>query len=453
MLMLRVVLGLAALAAVSLASGLVADGQGKRILAILDNYGIRESHSSFFKSLRDRGFQVTFKAADDADLTLSKYNEYIFDHLIIFAPNVVEFGGNVSTKSIVDFIDAGGDILVAASSQLGEPIKEIAAECGIEFSDEGTFVIDRFNTDAKDDGRDTLIISDAENLINNKLIVGDSRSGAGLLYRGVGMTSDAENPLLLDILTASETAYVYKPDEKITEYPHAVGKTTLLIAGLQARNNARAVFVGSLDFFSNEFFEANIVKAHGVSNKMAQQSGNERLTEALTKWTFKEVGVIRVAGVDHHLVGQAKSQYEYTIKQEIVYSIKIEEVVDGKWVPFKNTDVQLEFIRLDPFIRTTLKPTNGNFLAQFQIPDVYGIFKFVVDYNRIGYTHLFSSTQVSVRPLKHTEYDRFITAAYPYYVSAFSMMAAVFLFSFIQLYHYDASTTTTAPSTSAAASK
>ena len=69
----------------------------------------------------------------------------------------------------------------------GEPIKEIAAECGIEFSDEGTYVIDRFNSDAKDDGRNTLIIGEAENLINNKLIVGESRaSGVGLLYRGVG---------------------------------------------------------------------------------------------------------------------------------------------------------------------------------------------------------------------------------------------------------------------------
>ena len=34
--------------------------------------------------------------------------------------------------------------------------------------------------------------------------------------------------------------------------------------------------------------------------------------------------------------------------------------------------------------------------AQFCVPDTYGIFKFVVDYNRIGYTHLYSATQVSL---------------------------------------------------------
>ncbi len=102
----------------SISSGIVKDGQGKRVLALLDNYGIRETHSSFFKSLKDRGFVVTYKLADDADLALSKYNEYLYDHVILFCPNVVEFGGSLSTKSIIDFIDAGGNVLVAANSQL-----------------------------------------------------------------------------------------------------------------------------------------------------------------------------------------------------------------------------------------------------------------------------------------------------------------------------------------------
>jgi oligosaccharyltransferase complex subunit beta len=121
--------------------------------------------------------------------------------------------------------------------------------------------------------------------------------------------------------------------------------------------------------------------------------------------------------------------------------------VNGKWQGFQNQDVQMEFVRLDPFVRTTLKSTAGNYNVQFQCPDVYGIFKFVVDYNRVGYTHLFSSTQVSVRPLQHTEYERFIPAAFPYYASSFAMMLGVFLVSFIQLYHQDA------PATAAAQAK
>lgn len=45
------------------------------------------------------------------------------------------------------------------------------------------------------------------------------------------------------------------------QYPHAVGKDTILIAGLQARNNARVVFSGSLAFFSDEFFTSAVKKA------------------------------------------------------------------------------------------------------------------------------------------------------------------------------------------------
>lgn len=65
------------------------DGQAKRLLVLLDNLGIRETHSTFFKSLKDRGFQITYKTADDSELALTKYNEYLYDDLILFAPNVV----------------------------------------------------------------------------------------------------------------------------------------------------------------------------------------------------------------------------------------------------------------------------------------------------------------------------------------------------------------------------
>lgn len=44
------------------------------------------------------------------------------------------------------------------------------------------------------------------------------------------------------------------------------------------------------------------------------------------------------------------------------------------------------------------------------------------------------SLQVSVRPLQHTQYERFIPSAYPYYASVFSMMAGLFVFSIVFLH-------------------
>lgn len=53
-------------------------------------------------------------------------------------------------------------------------------------------------------------------------------------------------------------------------------------------------------------------------------------------------------------------------------------------------------MRIDPFVRTKLiRKKPGEYEAVFKIPDVYGVYQFKVDYNRIGYTSLYSSTQVS----------------------------------------------------------
>jgi hypothetical protein len=73
---------------------------------------------------------------------------------------------------------------------------------------------------------------DAANLIKSDLMTGGVT--APLLYRGAGLLADPENPLVLSILTGSSTAYSHNPDQPIKEYPHAVGKNTVLIAGLQA---------------------------------------------------------------------------------------------------------------------------------------------------------------------------------------------------------------------------
>jgi len=188
-----------------------------------------------------------------------------------------------------------------------------------------------------------------------------------------------------------------------------------------------------LDMFSDEFLLAPVQKFN--SNKKFDRSGNQEFVMAISEWVFKEKGVLRVKSVQHHLVGQKNTPLAYTVMDNVEYVIEIEELKNGVWTPFAGQDVQLEFVRIDPFVRTALKPTNGKFSVKFKLPDVYGVFKFLVDYNRIGYTHLHSSTQVSVRPLEHTQYERFIPSAYPYYASAFSMMAGVWILSVVFL-HY-----------------
>jgi oligosaccharyltransferase complex subunit beta len=110
---------------------------------------------------------------------------------------------------------------------------------------------------------------------------------------------------------------------------------------------------------------------------------------------------------------------------------------------------------LDPHIRIALPPVEGApgmYSVQFRAPDRHGVFKFVINYKRKGYvpaplqtdwktnnktptsfTHLFSSSTVSLVPPRHDEYPRFISAAWPYYIGAISTSVGFLLFSTIWL--------------------
>ncbi|KAH1009536.1 dolichyl-diphosphooligosaccharide--protein glycosyltransferase 48 kDa subunit [Dendroctonus ponderosae] len=402
-------------------------------LVLLENQVIKETHSIFFKSLQDRGYSLTFKIADDSSLVLSKYGEYLYENLIIFAPSVIEFGGSLNVDTITEFIDEGGNVLVAGSEATGDVLRELASEVGFEVDEEGSFVIDHFNADISDEGQHTKLRISSDNLIRSPVIVGRLQDEF-LLYQGTGLLADSENPLVLPILTAASTAYSYVPDQPIKEYPHAIGKDTVLIAGLQARNNARVVFSGSLAFFSDEYFTGEVGKL--LQGKiMKTHSSNQKVATSISQWVFREHGRLRVSSVQHHKAGETAPPHDYTILDDVVYKIKIEIYNNRVWEPFNATDIQLEFVRIDPFVRIGLQAAgNGVYEAKFKIPDVYGVYQFKVDYDRVGYTRLYSSTQVSVRPLEHTQYERFIDCAYPYYTGAFSMMFGVFVFSIVFLH-------------------
>lgn len=168
------------------------------------------------------------------------------------------------------------------------------------------------------------------------------------------------------------------------------------------------------------------------------KSGNEEVAIAISQWVFKEHGQLRVKSVKHHRAGEKTPPPAYTIMEDVVYTIEVDILEEGVWKPFTASDIQLEFVRIDPFVRTTLqRKPSGEYQAKFKIPDVYGVYQFKVDYDRVGFTRLFNTTQVSVRPLQHTQYERFISCAYPYYAGAFSMMLGVFVFSFVFLHIKD----------------
>jgi oligosaccharyltransferase complex subunit beta len=111
-----------------------------RTLVLVNDLTVTTTHSEFFQILEQRGHTLNFSRTDDSSLTLSKFGEYIYDNLVVFAPSAEEFGGTVDVSVILEFIDSGRNLLLAASPASSEAIREIALECGIKVDDANAYV-------------------------------------------------------------------------------------------------------------------------------------------------------------------------------------------------------------------------------------------------------------------------------------------------------------------------
>lgn len=82
----------------------------------------------------------------------------------------------------------------------------------------------------------------------------------------------------------------------------------------------------------------------------------------------------------------------YRIKDDIEFYLEAEEqTIDGKWKPYQASDLQLEFVRLDPFYRVNLKqgnPKSTTYSISYKVPDTLGVYKFMIQYWRYGYTFI-----------------------------------------------------------------
>eukprot|EP01059_Diplonema_ambulator_P015463 TRINITY_DN26604_c0_g1_i1.p1 TRINITY_DN26604_c0_g1~~TRINITY_DN26604_c0_g1_i1.p1 ORF type:complete len:432 (+),score=187.76 TRINITY_DN26604_c0_g1_i1:49-1296(+) len=347
----------------------------------------------------------------DGKLVLKSYEEYHYDNVIIL--------GNPAGKlniDLIDFVDSGRNVMVVANSEgkapadfLSDELRVVAVDCGVEFTT--NIVKDNFADDAK--------VHKVDNFVKSTPIVGTTPLKP-VKYSGLGLRVENDNPLVVPILTAGKTAYVAEEETLGMLY----GGNIALVAGLQSRIGSRGLFAGSLSMFSDKNFDEN---------------GD--FVKRITLWGTQQHGILRYSDVEAvKLVdGQEVRDGEmFRIKAHIRFSLNVEEWdgEKGEWVPFtppKEDPIQVEYTMIDPYVRADLVAKGTKHTVDLQAPDVYGIFKFVVDYRRAGYNPLVIHHQAPVRPLRLNEYERFIVAAYPYYLGTFAAMAGFILIAFVFL--------------------
>ena len=62
-----------------------------------------------------------------------------------FLPRAAEFGGAVDATALLDFVDAGHDLLLAIDSDSSDELRELAADLGVDFDSKGSVITDHFN--------------------------------------------------------------------------------------------------------------------------------------------------------------------------------------------------------------------------------------------------------------------------------------------------------------------
>ncbi|CAG8974985.1 hypothetical protein HYALB_00011169 [Hymenoscyphus albidus] len=414
---------------------------GYKLLVVLEELADKSKYSKYLGDLEARGFSISYESPKSDKVALFTLGERAWDHVLILPPKAKGLGPLLTPKLLLDFINAGGNILVALSASQPTPsgLISLLLELDIHIpTDRSALVIDHFNYDTLSaaEKHDVVLVPrpDAIRPDVKNFFKGDGKGGEAIAFpRPVAQTLGNASPLLTPLIRAPRSAYSYSPKDDVdsVEDPFAVGQQLSLITTMQARNSARFTVVGSSELLEDTWFDAKVKRSVGMNGAPAGnefKTSNQAFAKEVTGWTFKETGVLKVGQIEHHLNETGSEIVSnpkiYRVKNNVSYSIELSEYSWDKWIPFTPPTgdiVQLEFSMLSPFHRLPLKVaettlTSTIYTTSFKLPDQHGIFNFKVNYKRPFYTNVEEKNTVTVRHFAHDEWPRswVITGAWPW---------------------------------------
>ena len=411
--------------------------ESKKTLVLLDDWNNVDTNSVFWSQITNMGYQITFKMANDKDIQLTNYGEYLYENIIFFAPTYVDSQKNdITIEKLLKFIDDGHDLMIFGSSDAGKFIRNLVNEFGADFDDFDSEVKDSVYLHSGSESglnRQLLDLKDDEIIISKNVIGINTifKNPKGyILYKGIGMDLDPQNKYVFPILSGDKNSYSVS---KSTGEVFSNGEHIKLVNGYQARNNKRVVVLGSTEICSDKFYYLSM----GEDNKSMLEAPNAIFCQDILNWNFQRTGVLKFTNVKHNN-NKGETLETYRIKDYLEYYIDILEYdyVTNTWKNYDADDIQLSFLMMNPYYINQMKRLYGKptYYAKFRAPEKHGVFKFIVDYHRTGYSYIFSSTKIPLRPFYHNEFPRFIPCAYPYYVSVFVILGSSILFSILFLY-------------------
>ncbi|KIJ17055.1 hypothetical protein PAXINDRAFT_175668 [Paxillus involutus ATCC 200175] len=410
---------------------LAKSSSGDSVLVLLDPSLDRANYSIFFGGLEERGYDLTFRAPKHASPAIAEYDVPNYSHVILFTPDTKSYAPDITPQSLVGLLSENTNLLIALSPKQ-TPLTSLATEFSLILPPPGTPLLSHHPK--REEPANIIPVSVPESPILTPDV-------DPVWFSGVPHAL-GNSPYLVPILRAPSESFaadstddsgsdtVLSASEKGGEGLWA-GSQMGLVTGFQTLKNSRVVFAGGVEIFSDEYARKALPSG--------QPSGNAQFARDVAAWVFQETLTLRIDRTEHHRVDETAAPEMYTINDQIVYTAYI-SAYDRKtssWKPYSGiTDMQLEFTMLDPHVRIALPPVSGEpgkYEVQFRAPDRHGVFKFVVGWRRKGYSFLHTTTTVPVVPLRHDQYPRFLSVAWPYYAGAISTSVGFFLFAALWL--------------------
>ncbi|KAJ2355038.1 oligosaccharyl transferase glycoprotein complex, beta subunit [Coemansia sp. RSA 2618] len=394
---------------------------GDRVLVVVPTPGAARDYSDFISSLEARGFELAVRGAANASVVLHGGDgARLYDHAVLLAPESKRLGA-LTARSLVRFVDDGGNLLVTAGSDASPMLRTLAAQFGVTLEKRGSRVVDHVGASSSGDAGTVVSARYAHvpAVLSAQLFAADAPP---VHFEGVGLRS-SDIPQLVPVLSAPRTAYSTAASDD-----EAPGSALGLVSVFQSRGNARVGVSGSAALFSDR-----LMRVDGA--------GNRQFAADVSLWVLQEKSVLRASSLRHALATGERPEH-YRVSSDVVFEVDLAEFRKDAWHAYNADDVQLELTMLDPYVRTTLNHTHADdsadvttYRGDVRLPDRYGTFTFRVNYKRPGLSNVDVRDVVGIRPPRHDEYPRFLTAAYPYYASALALavgflgLSAVWLWS------------------------
>eukprot|EP00892_Ulva_mutabilis_P011778 jgi/Ulvmu1/8973/UM005_0064.1 len=397
----------------------------EKILLLLSDEGLKSSHSAFIGSLQADWLTVEIKQISDPKLQLHSWGKWLYDGIVVLSKGPQEFGGAVDSALLVEFVDAGGNLFIAADESPSASTRDVASQLGAEFVEQGASVRDYVAFAHSMDPSHLLTTS----VYPSQVMTG--APGGPIIYQGGALTTSPDSVLAMRALMPAPTAVVTSAGTQLT------GSDFALAVTMQSRTDARFCIVASIAMLSDSSFKHKVAPAV-AGGKSSKLSGNQCITSALLRWTMKQQGVLKYDNLRHHRVGEdtAPPANTYTVNDEILFSLDVLERDGNKWRPHVSNNLIAQFVMLDPYVRQPMKHDGqGAYSLAIQAPDVYGVFKWVVDYKAPGYTAMKFEEVTPVRPMRHDQYPRFILQAYPYYTTIATVSVGFLLTVSVLMFH------------------